>query len=377
MDISKSEKMTKKILILTDWVYPVVGGTEQHCFGLAKHLVNKGFNVRILAPNWDGSKKPSEAEGVRIHWFKGPLIRFGLIRLIYYLWNALKLDLKEDFDVMHSFYMANIFVSCIITAKIRGKKCIITLFEEEPLLPYLSNPLSRNILLWILGKADYITALNWTLGKKIKKLFPKHKKKVLTIPNWVDLNSFNPRKKRGNIKTKTILFTGRLCKQKGCEVLIRALPLIRKKIAARLVFVGPPWNQKEYEELANKLGVRKYIDFKGFIKTRKELVKEYQQCDLMTYPTLAKGGFGFTIMEAIACGKPVVGSDDTGIPDAIGNAGLVSRRGDERSLAEQAIRVFSEKGLYERLQGNALKRAKEFSEEKIISKYIELYKKGS
>jgi glycosyltransferase involved in cell wall biosynthesis len=220
-----------------------------------------------------------------------------------------------------------------------------------------------------LSKADFITALNLDLENKIRSFLPKQK--IMIVPNWVE-EHFKP-KKIEKPREKIILFVGRLCEQKGADVLIKAIQYI--KLDFKAVFIGPPWKQKEFEKLTNELQVAEKVEFKGFVD-ESELVEWYNQSSVLVYPTIERGGFGFTVIEAMACGIPVVGSDDMGVPYAVGNAGIITKRGDEKDLAAGISKLLTDEDLYGELCKNAIKRVNEnFRRDIVLKNYLELYEK--
>lgn len=363
--------MYLKVLLITDFAYPIKGGTERHVMDLARFLMENNVEVHILTPGWS-EFNDLDIDGIKIHRFKFPYIYNKLkkqLRVFFYFTNAYKLDKKYNFDIFHSFYIIPVLLSSTLVAKIRKKKSIVTFFEPEPL--YSQHFIKKFLFKKIIGLSNHITALNSTLEKLLRKDFSNSK--IVTITNWVD-ESFHPFKTKRR-KEKTILFVGRICEQKGVHVLIKALPLIRKKVNCKLILVGPPWEKEKFVKLAKKYNVLKYIDFIGFVSD-KELIKWYNQCDILVYPTIKKGGFGFTIVEAMACGKPIVGSDDMGIPEAVGDAGLVTQSGDEKDLAKGITDLLTNEYLYKKCQKNAIKRVnKLFRRDMVLKKYLDVYER--
>ena len=152
----------KKVLLISDFVYPIVGGTERHVFGLAKYLHEKGIDVHVLTPGWDTGDS-LEIEGIPIHRFKFPFIHNRLIRIFrtfFYLFYGIKLDKKVNFQVIHSFYMMPPLVSSVLLGKLRRKKTILTFFEPEPLES--QGMVKRYLIKKLIAKADGLTTLNYS-----------------------------------------------------------------------------------------------------------------------------------------------------------------------------------------------------------------------
>ena len=258
-----------------------------------------------------------------------------------------------------------------LIGKIRRKRILLTFFEPEPLYTHFRSVLKKKFILRIFSRVDFITTLNTDLENTIRTFLPKQR--IMTVPNWVE-EHFKP-KKVEDPKEKIILFVGRLCEQKGADVLIKALTHINLDFKA--IFVGPPWKQKEFEKLSMDLQVDDKIEFRGFVNER-ELVEWYNKASVLIYPTIEKGGFGFTVIEAMACGTPVVGSDDMGVPYAVGNAGIITKRGDEKDLARGILELLTDEKAYKEFSENALVRVnEEFRRDIVLNKYLELYKRLS
>src|SRR5690606_26326033 len=118
-----------------------------------------------------------------------------------------------------------------------------------------------------------------------------------------------------------ILTVGRLQKRKGHDQMLRALPAIRAAVPDILyVIAGNGEERDALETLMESLGLQNHVQFCGEI-TDSELVDCYQQCDLFVLPNRQIGddleGFGMVLLEAQACGKPVVAGNSGGTLEAM------------------------------------------------------------
>lgn len=362
----------KSVLLLSDFAYPIVGGTERVVFGLAKFLVENKINAHIVTPNWDNSNEKEEIDGVKIHRFKVPLMQNPFFRIYGYIKTMMNLQRENNFDIYHSFYFVPVFLSSLFMKWITRKKAILSIFEREPIEGHFNNIIKKRAILWALKKADYITTLSFELEKYLKKHY-SIKKNITTIYGAVE-DRFRPMRMKKE-KKKTILFVGRMCKQKGIYVLIKAFSIIRKKIDCELVLIGPPWEEKKIKTMIENLGLSDSVKLIGFV-TDDKLVEWYNKCDVFTLPPLYKGGFGVAILEAMACGKPAVGSDDMGVPEAIGDGGVVTKAGDEKSLANGILKLLTDRKFYNKCKSNALKRVRTmFRKDVVMKKYLNIYEK--
>jgi glycosyltransferase involved in cell wall biosynthesis len=148
----------------------------------------------------------------------------------------------------------------------------------------------------------------------------------------------------------TIGFVGRLVEEKGVAVLLRALAGLPGEWCARLVGGGPL--RAALEAQAQALGIAPRVTFLGQAEST-QMPAQYRAFDVLALPSLTrpnwKEQFGRALVEAMACGVPVIGSDSGAIPDVIGQAGLIVPEGDAAALAAQLVRLRDDTVLRARL----------------------------
>jgi phosphatidylinositol alpha-1,6-mannosyltransferase len=160
-------------------------------------------------------------------------------------------------------------------------------------------------------------------------------RRVAVMHPGVDTSRFKPAPLDDNIRAKSgwrdrrvLLTVGALQKRKGQDMLIRALPAIRARCPDVLyAIIGEGWERPYLERLAADSGVADVVQFRG-APSDDELIACYQQCDLFVLPNRQVGwdfeGFGIALIEAQACGKPVV----TGVSGGTRETLDVSRTGE-------------------------------------------------
>jgi phosphatidylinositol alpha-1,6-mannosyltransferase len=195
------------------------------------------------------------------------------------------------------------------------------------------------------------------------------------ITNGVDSSTFKPGPKSQKIldrhglhKKKVLLTVGRVEERKGHDTVIAALPLITRKIQdIAYLIVGTGTNIERLRRLTSEVGMVDCVVFAGRIPD-KELVEYYQTADLFIMPnrTLPNGdteGFGLVFLEANACGKPVIGGNSGGVPDAIihGVTGLLVNGESLSEVADAVIRILQDESMSRRMGSAGRLRAQEFS----------------
>jgi phosphatidylinositol alpha-1,6-mannosyltransferase len=179
--------------------------------------------------------------------------------------------------------------------------------------------------------------------------------KIVVMHPGVDTQRFVPapldaaaRERLGWAGRRVILTVGALQKRKGQDMMIRALPAIRAACPDVLyAMVGEGWERDYLEALAAEHGVSDAVRFSG-IASEAALVEQLQQCDLFALPNRRVGwdfeGFGIALIEAQACGRPVIAGQSGGAPETIipGETGELVPCDTPEPLAAAAIGLLND-----------------------------------
>jgi len=171
--------------------------------------------------------------------------------------------------------------------------------------------------------------------------------RIAVIHPGVDTQRFCPaprdratRERLGWGERPVIITVGRLQKRKGHEMLIRALPKIRERVQDVLYsIVGDGQERKEIERQVTALGLTEHVQLRGE-PVDQELIECYQQCDLFVLPNRTVDGdfegFGLVLVEAQACGKPVIAGDSGGTRETmdLGKTGVIINCDGPEQLAD-------------------------------------------
>jgi glycosyltransferase involved in cell wall biosynthesis len=125
------------------------------------------------------------------------------------------------------------------------------------------------------------------------------------------------------------------------------------------------------EQLAQNLGISSSVAFLGSLQGE-PLVRELNRHQLMVIPSRWREPFGVVALEGLACGCVVLASDGGGLPDAVGHAGLLFKRGDLADLSRQLRQLIEHGGLRARLRQQAPAHLARFQEQIVCSRYLEL-----
>jgi glycosyltransferase involved in cell wall biosynthesis len=180
---------------------------------------------------------------------------------------------------------------------------------------------------------------------------------------------------RHGLRRPFVLSVCRGYAHKNLAGLLRAFAVLRRggRQEVQLALVGEPYRSgHEVDRLTAQLGLRGAVVFTGFVENA-ELQALYSAATVFAFPSLAEG-FGLPILEALACGTPVVASDASAVPEAVGPAGVLANARDPDAFAAALARVLDDPGLQEDLRRRGLVRVKEFSWERCAAETLAVYR---
>jgi glycosyltransferase involved in cell wall biosynthesis len=177
-------------------------------------------------------------------------------------------------------------------------------------------------------------------------------------------------------KTSDFIFLGRLVSDKGADLAIRAFHqlLLRKRIdfnspTTLMTIVGEGPERQTLEKLVFELGLQKKVLFKGALLGR-ELVECLNQHRFLVVPSLWEEPFGLVALEGMACGCLPIVSDGGGLPDAVGKAGIVFKRGDLDSLVDCMFKVFEDEKLVNHIRTAATSHLASHTSFEVSKRYL-------
>lgn len=194
----------------------------------------------------------------------------------------------------------------------------------------------------------------------------------------VDTTAFRPRAAglEPSDGPLTIGYVGRMLPGKGLNILAGALDKIKGE-AWQLLVVGDGTERPVFEQRLAASGVLDRARFTGAINFD-QVPAYFHKIDVLVLPTettkRVREQFGRVLVEAMACGVPVIGSTCGAIPEVIGDAGLVFSEGDPESLAGALRQALSDKGLRERVAQAGLARVERYSWDRVADRTYQLYK---
>lgn len=182
-------------------------------------------------------------------------------------------------------------------------------------------------------------------------------------------------RKRLGLPERFILFVGTIEPRKNIPVLLKAFARTWEKLRVPLVVVGRKgWLYEEVFQTKDSLGLGDEVTFVG-PAAGEQLVYYYNCADCLVLPSLYEG-FGLPVLEAMACGTPVVTSNVSSLPEIVGDAGLTVDPSDEDGLADAITRMLSEDELRAYLSQQGLRRARRFSWDRAARETFGVYRRA-
>lgn len=173
-------------------------------------------------------------------------------------------------------------------------------------------------------------------------------------------------------RDRDLVFLGRWVSDKGADILLHALGQLKQQdLTPNLTLIGSGPEEGALRQQANQLGIADQIQFLGN-RTGKELVQVLNQHRILVVPSRWPEPFGVVALEGIACGCGVVGSDQGGLPDAIGPCGLTFPNGDSDALAHLLRDLLSNPDRLKEFRAQADSHLAQHQQEQVARRYLEI-----
>lgn len=234
-------------------------------------------------------------------------------------------------------------------------------------------------------RCNQIIAVSSVLKKQFAEDHPMFSDKVKVIHNGVDSDFFNPRSAGGRSGSKkysifTILYIGRLDREKGVDLIIEAVAKLRHRkleVNARLIGGGVDVHVKELKELTAKLCGNDYIEFHGQVSNEK-LPSLYQKSHVFVLASRRQEGHPMTISEALCSGLPVICTKSGGLAELIadGKDGLFIKQNDVNDLVAKLEYLYKNKKVIQEMSQKARESGvKKYSRKAMVKNYEKIFEK--
>ncbi|MEO0135526.1 MAG: glycosyltransferase family 4 protein, partial [candidate division WOR-3 bacterium] len=306
-------------ILLINWrcpKNPLAGGAEIYAYEIFRRI--KEHEITYLAERFPESKEEEEIEGIRIirmgnKW----TFNFSVYRNINEIVDKYNFDLVIDDLNKIPFYSPY-----FLKKKIPVLALVMHLFRKaifsETNIFFGSYVYLTESLIPLVYKNNYFACLSQSTKEDLLRLFKNNKEieeKIYVIPPGIDLDRYKPdfSKKRERI----ICHVGRLKKYKSIHHLIYAVKILKERNINnfKVLIVGEGDDKERLMKLVKKLNLTDIIEFTGYV-SEEEKIDIYQR-SLFLVENSIKEGWGLIVMEANACGTPVISAMAPGLKETV------------------------------------------------------------
>lgn len=337
-----------KIALLGEKYTPDPGGLAISTGRLGDSLASAGCDVRLFAPSRNlpaTIKQTQRSGGVQV-------TRFGAHKrvddtLVDWFELVVEEHQRESFDLIHAYFLPMAGFVGTYAARYLGIPSVVSIRGND-IERAAFDPGKFSHVIYALQNADAVTTNANTLARKAKAFVDRE---IHIIPNGIDTERFKPMDKNEVLaetlgvecqKSKVIGFVGELREKKGLATLFSGYAQIAKTVPVSLLIVGEvrEGEDKKYFEEFKSTNPQLPITITGHVP-HKDLPAYYSLMDVFVHPSL-RDGMPNAVLEAMACGKPVIATPVGGVPDLIkdGKNGVLVKVNDAGMLAGQILNLF-------------------------------------
>lgn len=307
------------VALVTDAIYPYFrGGKEVRYHEVAQRLARLA-DVNVFTMKWwDGSSVQHDGivtfratsrlypmySGERRSYREALFFAISCFRLLFFHFDVIEAD---QFPTFH------IFTLRLITW-LKGKRLTVTWHEVWDRAYWIEYLGRAGYLAWLIQwlamrVPDHLIAASSETADRLREVFAGHAS-ISVVPNGIDLEGIqnsHPDSMRVDLVT-----VGRLLPHKNVDMLLESVALLHAAgihVTCRIIGDGP--QRAELHQRATELGIMQAVDFRHDVWERKDLYSLVKSARVAVFPS-AREGFGIAVLEAIACGIPVV---TTSAPD--------------------------------------------------------------
>jgi glycosyltransferase involved in cell wall biosynthesis len=331
----------QKILISSYRFDPSVGGIETVALIVAEELAKRGYDIKVI------TQTPAQPSTHKQFLF--PVIRCPTPLQTLDLVRGCDLFLLNNNDSLRAAWpLLTIRKPAIVVHHQVSRLRKGSMVWQEPLKHYLHHR-AKNI------------SVSHALAKQLGAAYT-----VVSNPYRNDLFFEMPEVKREH----ELVFLGRLDHQKGLDLLLKALSLLKDQaLTPRLTVIGTGIEEKNFRRLSQDLDISIQVNFVGE-RTGLELVRLLNMHQIMVIPSRPFEAFGIVALEGIACGCAVLGSAQGGLPEAIGPCGETFASQNIRDLAMQLSYLLNNPESLSVYRSKAEEHLSHFRRDSIASSYM-------
>ncbi|HKI34244.1 MAG TPA: glycosyltransferase family 1 protein [Gemmataceae bacterium] len=362
------------------FVAPGVAGGRVYCEGLLKGLQEVDRENEYVAYTRRGIRLPP-LDPARFRQVEAPVAPASTVwRTLWEYRRLPRLLRREGFDLFHG----------LGTLSPSSRSCPFVLTIHDLIYRHFpaSLPLGYRLFMrWVhptvARRADRVIVPSRCTARDVVELLGVKEERIRVVP-YGPGNDFRPVTDQARIEAALARYGVRrpyvisVCRayvHKNLAGLLRAYAVLRSRDRrdVQLVLVGEKYRTGDaLARLAEELGVQEAVVFTGFA-SHEDLNALYCGAAVFAFPSLAEG-YGLPVLEAMACGTPVVASNASAVPEAVGAAGVVADARNPEAFAAALARMLEDDDLRAQSAKRGLARAAEFSWETTAAGTLGVYR---
>ncbi len=361
-----------RILMLNYEYPPIGGGASPITRALSEQLAETGNDVDVVTMGY--GRLPFLETFGRLRVFRVPALRHSPVRaisvemasyLISGFVQSMRLTAHQRYDLVHAHFMMPTGVLAAAIRRLRGLPTVVTIHGSD--VPgYNPDRFMRGHRLlapaWrtLVRNTDAIISPSQYLADLLREVEP--------VPVDVIPYGFTPAPHADLPRRRRILFVSRLFPRKGAQHVLEALAGLDTS-GWEVTIAGDGPMLPELQEQAKRLGL--HVSFPGFIKGA-ALQELYASSEIFVLPSL-RDNFPVVLLEALSAGCAVITSDNSGMPEVVGTAGLFVQPGNVPAIRAALARLMADDELRRDLGLRAQARIHELNWDRIVEQHLELY----
>jgi L-malate glycosyltransferase len=362
--------------------YPTFGGSGVLATELGKALADKGHQVHFI----------TYQQPVRLNEFNANIFYHEVRVTTYPLFDyppyetalsstMVDVMINHQLDLLHVHYAiphasAAYLAKKIVEAQSGRIVPVITTLHGTDITLVGRDKTFAPVVAFSINQSDAITAVSENLRDETYRTFPIEKE-IRVIYNFVDARRFHKkpidafRKAIAPNGERILMHASNFRKVKRVQDVVRIFEIVRRKIPAKLMFVGDGPERSGAESLCRELGLCDDIRFVG----KQEQMEEILAIADLFLLTSDYESFGLAALEAMAAGVPVISTNAGGLPEIAvqGKTGYLNDVGDIYGMSDNAIRILEDEAVLKQFKANAAAHAKNFDIHRIVPQYEALY----
>lgn len=350
--MTRPRRLSLVALNWRDIRHPEAGGAEVHLHEILARMVARGHAATLFATAFPGGAAEDDVDGIRV-------IRRGA------WWNANFVLARAARDHLRDH------PADLVIEDINKIPFFMPRFTRRPVMPVIPHLFGTTVFretnaafasyvyLWerfipsVYRRCRFVVISPSTRDDLVARGVPAEHVDVVLC--GLDHARYRPLPGVARNPQPTLVHLGRARRYKAIDVVIRAFSRVREALpGARLVVIGDGPELPALRALATRLGLDAGVEFTGHIPAP-QIVEHLNRCHVVLNAS-PKEGWGLTVVEANACGVPVVGSDSPGLRDSIrdGATGFLVPPGDVDAFARRALELLRDDALRARMSAAAL-----------------------